>query len=181
MGGRSIRGGARVTNRGQAGIVRPDGGRGETGVGTVDSGWPRAAYAPRGGWPVACVAAAGALVAVAAGLDRPGRLLVAGAVAVLVALAGRDVVQRPVLEAAPDGLLLWSGFRRTLVTWTDVVGVRLGQERHWSSRGPLLELDLRGPVGQERLVVLPARRLGADPAQVVALLSDLRGPDPRRS
>lgn len=134
----------------------------------------RTAYAPRPAWSVGTVAAAGLLVSAGPALDAPGRALAGVACALLLAVAVRDTVQRPVLEAVPPGLLLWSGLRRRLVPWSDVVAVRLGHERHWATRGPLLELDLRDAGGDVHLVVLPPRRLGADPAVVAALLGDLR-------
>lgn len=118
--------------------------------------------------------AAGALAAaVAAALsdDPAGRLLAVTAALVLLGLAARDLVVRPVLAVEEGGLLVAEGLRRRRVPWPEVEAVRVDVSRRRGLTSRLLEVDLG-----EHLVLLPARRLGADPDDVAAAVLAHRPP-----
>ncbi|WP_040338895.1 PH domain-containing protein [Candidatus Blastococcus massiliensis] len=109
--------------------------------------------------------------------EATGRLLVAGGAALLLALAARDLAQRPRLTAGPGGVdvrLLTGGVH---LPWTRLQ-VHVRESRRLGLRVRTLELDTAaGPDDDEgELVVLGRRDLGADPAAVAAHLERL---DPR--
>lgn len=108
---------------------------------------------------------AGALAAVAATSDPAGQLLAGPAALVALALAVRDLVLRPVLQAGPDGLTVVQGVRRHTARWADVHRLRVVTDR----RAPLLEVDL-----EERVLVLSRGRLGRSPYEVLAELEAVR-------
>lgn len=112
------------------------------------------------------------LLGIAVGLDRAGLLLVGLAGLFLVGLAVADTVVRPRLAADGDGVTVRTVGRRLSAPWAGVAfrlrpGRRLGVAAH------TLELDLG-----DRLVVLGRRELGADPVDVAAELTRLRGVPP---
>lgn len=110
------------------------------------------------------VAAGLLLVGVGATADPAGRLLAWPAALLLLAVAGRDLLLRPVLRADAAGVEVVTGLRRRAVAWSDVERVRVVTDR----RAPLLELDLG-----DTLVLLSRLRLGRPPEAVAAELSAL--------
>lgn len=110
------------------------------------------------------------LAAVAVGLaalvtDGPGRVLAVPGVLLLLALAARDLVLRPVLLADAGGLQVVTGLQRRAYTWEQVEGLRVVRDR----RARLLEVDVGSTV-----VVLGALRLGRAPQDVLPELQELR-------
>lgn len=99
-----------------------------------------------------------AVVAAVPVADPAGRLLLIAAGAVLVVLAGRDLLLRPVLAADAGGLRVVDGWTTRALPWSQVHGLRVVTDR----RAPLLELDLGVSV-----VVLSRRRLGRAPDVVL--------------
>jgi hypothetical protein len=93
--------------------------------------------------------------------DPVGRLLllVAGAVALLV--GARDLLLRPVLSADDSGLTVVDGLRWRTAPWGTVAALAVITDR----RTPLLSVDLG-----DTLIVLSRRRLGAAPADVLAII-----------
>ena len=90
--------------------------------------------------------------------DPAGRLLVGVAGVVLLAVAARALLLRPVLAAGPTGLRVVDGWRRRELSWSELEGARVVTDR----RTPLLELDLGDVV-----IVLSRSRLGRRPADVL--------------
>lgn len=127
-------------------------------------------------WLVAASAAA-SLVAFAAAArgDGPGRFLflVLGVVAAAEAL--RSALLRPTLTADSYGITVVPWFRRERHAWAAVAAVTVlgapeGGGARLRRRANAVEVDLG-----ERLLVVPAYRLGAPAADVVAALASLRG------
>ncbi len=126
-------------------------------------------------WLVAVLAAvaAGALTQAVLTDDPPGRFLfgVVGVVAAAEAL--RSLLVRPTLAADADGLTVASGWRREHFPWPDVVAVTVLEPPSGGGRlrrrANALEVDLG-----ERLIVVPAYRLGAAASDVSDSLSGLR-------
>ena len=114
-------------------------------------------------WVHVVAFAAVAVVCAGAGIESPamGRILLwlAGAFAGGVGL--RDALVRPTLETDDGGITVVRTWRRERLGWADIDAVAPYVHR----RQAALELD-----AGERLVVLPARRLGADLAEVVDAL-----------
>ncbi|HEU0131266.1 MAG TPA: PH domain-containing protein [Mycobacteriales bacterium] len=133
----------------------------------------RVRYAVRP-WLVTVLAvAAGGAVALAA--DRSlgqGRLLFAIAAVAAGGEAARSLVLRPTLAADAAGVMVATGLRRQWFTWAEVEAVRTLRPPSGGGRARrsanALELDLG-----DRLVVVPAYRLGAPPDEVVATLTAL--------
>jgi Bacterial PH domain len=98
----------------------------------------------------------------------PGRLLVIVVAVAVVAEAVRVAAVRRVLVADESGLHVHTGVRSHHYPWADVVGVEARTARRLVSVATL-EIDL-----DERLVVIPAYRLGVDPAEVALTLSKMR-------
>lgn len=118
-------------------------------------------YAPRPAL-VATLAAAAALALLGAAVDRgPGRWLLLVAGAGLGAEAARGALLRPVLRIGEEGLDLVLGWRREHVPWDALDAVGAPRETRRMVTSSWLELDLG-----ERVVSLPAYRLGAPPAAV---------------
>ncbi len=113
--------------------------------------------------------AAGALVVD----DAPGRLLLAVGAALFLALAGRDLLQRPRLAAGPDGVDVRRLAGRLHLPWPGLQ-VRVRETRRLGMRTVTLELDTAsGPDDDGVLVVLGRRDLGDDPAAVARRLREL--------
>jgi hypothetical protein len=123
-------------------------------------------------------AAAGLGAALVAALlvvdDAPGRLLLGVAAALLLALAARDVLQRPRLAAGPDGIRVRRLVGGLHLPWARVQ-VRVRETRRLGMRTVTLELDTAaGPEDDDGvLIVLGRRDLGADPAAVARRLHEL--------
>lgn len=111
-----------------------------------------------------------ALVAVVAGADPLARLLGLAAGVLLGTLAVRDLVARTRLAADAVGLTVVSGFAgHQTFRWSQLQAIRVDERTRLGLRTRLLELD-----AGDRLVLLSARELGADPQQVVSVLDGLR-------
>ncbi len=106
-----------------------------------------------------------ALAVVAVLSDAAGQLLAVPAALVALALAVRDAVLRPVLEAGPDGLTAVQGVRRHTARWDQVAALRVVTDR----RAPLLEIDL-----DDRVLLLSRNRLGRSPHAVLEELQAVR-------
>lgn len=116
---------------------------------------------------VALLALAASLAAAAAFTDAAGRVLVAPAVVVALALAVRDVLVRPVLSADADGLGVRVGWRTVRGAWSEVEQLRVVRDR----RSPGLEIAL----GDGRVhVVLGRLQLGQPVEDVHRRLQALR-------
>lgn len=128
-------------------------------------------YAPKpvsviAGWVGAVAALGWALVTD----DPPGRVIAIAAVGLLGMLALVGTTVRPRLAADADGLRVGrlSGARRW--PWSAVHRIEVVAGRRFGRRVGMLEIDALDPDGTERLVVLTALDLGADPYQVAAEL-----------
>jgi hypothetical protein len=108
--------------------------------------------------------------------DAPGRLLLAGGAVLLLAVAVRDLAQRPRLTAGPDGLVVRRLAGGVHLPWA-ALRVRVRESRRLGLRTRTLELDTAvDPDDDGQLVVLGRRDLGADPDDVARRLAEL---DPR--
>jgi hypothetical protein len=127
--------------------------------------------------PSEIVAAAVVGLALAGGAfvvpEAPGRLLLAGAAALLLALAVRDLAQRPRLTAGSDGIVVRRLTGEVHLPWARLQ-VRARESRRLGMRVRSLELDTAGgPDDEGDLVVLGRRDLGADPVDVARRLEEL--------
>jgi hypothetical protein len=113
-----------------------------------------------------CVLAVGAAALTG---DPAGRLLVAGAAAVLLGYALIDLLCWPRLAADAHGLELRTPFTHLRLPWEQVDDVRADVRDRLGLRSRTLEIDA-GP----HLVVFSRRALGADPEQVAALVRACR-------
>jgi len=97
--------------------------------------------------------------------------VVAGGAALLLAgLAVRDRLARVRLAADHDGVTVVRGFaQRRRIPWSEIVAVRVEERSRYGRSARLLEIDTG-----ERVHLLSGRELGADPADVVAALDELR-------
>jgi hypothetical protein len=105
--------------------------------------------------------------------DAAGRVLVGGGAVLLLVLAARDLVTRPRLSAAADGVHVRTVTGGTHLPW-ERLRVRVREIRRLGVRGRTLELDTSsGPEDDGVLVVLTRRDLGTDPAEVARALRTL--------
>ena len=121
--------------------------------------------------------AAGSLVlgAVTVLLDDAGRVLVGAAALLLLALACRDLLLRPRLAAAGDGVEVRTLTGRRVLPWGRL-RVRVRATRRWGTTVRTLELDTAaGPDEDGELVVLGRWDLGADPRDVARALESAAG------
>ncbi|SDF69425.1 PH domain-containing protein [Blastococcus fimeti] len=114
------------------------------------------------------------LAAGALGLDdAPGRVLLVVGAALFLGQAARDLLLRPRLAAAPDGVDVRRLSGRLHLPWPQL-RVRVRETRRLGMRTVTLELDTAsGPEDDGVLVVLGRRDLGTDPAAVARQLQDL--------
>nr|WP_239520412.1 PH domain-containing protein [Blastococcus saxobsidens] len=106
-------------------------------------------------------------------LDEAGRILVGAAALLLLLLAARDLLVRPRLAAAEDGLEVRTLTGRRVLPW-GLLRVRVRTGRRWGTTVRTLELDTAaGPDDDGLLVVLGRWDLGTDPAEVAAALEEL--------
>ena len=114
-------------------------------------------------WAHVAAFAAVALVCAGAGLESPamGRILLWLAAAFAGAVALRDALVRPTLATDDTGVTVVRTWRREHLAWAEIDAVAPYVHR----RQAALELD-----AGERLVVIPARRLGAALTDVVDAL-----------
>jgi hypothetical protein len=124
----------------------------------------------------AAAAGLGAVLVVALAVvdDAPGRLLLGVAAGLVLALAARDLLQRPRLAAGPDGVRVRRLVGGLHLPWARL-RVQVRETRRLGMRTVTLELDTAaGPEDDDGvLVVLGRRDLGADPAEVARRLHEL--------
>lgn len=134
-----------------------------------------AAWAPK---PAFAVCAAAGAVLAAGWLvvtdDPAGRLLAAAAVALLGVLAAQSALVRPRLAADEHGVRIggWRGARPW--PWSAVQRVAVVAHRRFGREVRMLEIDLDLGDGSDRLVVLTALDLGAEPRDVADALERRR-------
>ena len=120
--------------------------------------------------PVALAAGGLLLAAVTVVLDEAGRVLVGAAALLLLLLAVRDLLLRPRLATAEDGLEVRTLTGRRVLPW-GLLRVRVRTARRWGATVRTLELDTAvGPDDDGVLVVLGRWDLGTDPVEVAAAL-----------
>lgn len=119
---------------------------------------------------LATVLAVGALFTVG---DASGRLLIGIAVVVLGLCTALGMLYRPTLVAATSGLQLRTPTAWIDLGWDQVVTARVDDKPHLGLRAGTLEIEYltAGEVGDERIVVLSRRALGADPHTVLGILA----------
>jgi hypothetical protein len=127
--------------------------------------WTSAAWQPAASWTAGRLGVAAVLLGCLPLVDRLGWVLAVPVAGACLAAVTRDVLLRPTLQADADGVTVVDGVRRVRAGWDEVERLRTVRDR----RAPLLELDLG-----TRVVVLPARRLGAPVDEVLAALEELR-------
>jgi Bacterial PH domain len=126
--------------------------------------------------PQAALVAVGWAFAVVAALcviflaDRPGKVLLAVAAALLVVLSLHGTVARPRLLADEQGLTVRGLFGRRHFPWTEV-RFRVAHGRRLGRTSATVELTV---LPDDDLVILGRLDLGADPVDVVEQLSQLR-------
>ena len=134
-------------------------------------------WSPKPGYPIAAWVGAALAAAWLLGTDDPaGRVLAAAAVVLLGALAAHATLVRPRLAADSAELRLggWRGSRAW--PWSAVHQIAVVGHPRFGREVRMLELDLVSDDGRERLVVLTALDLGADPRDVADTLHALRPP-----
>ena len=108
------------------------------------------------------------------GAELPGRFLYGVLAVAATAEAVRAVALRPTLRADADGFDVVVGLRRERHAWTDVEDVAALRPPsgggHLRRRANALEIDLG-----DRLVVVPAYRLGCSGALVAEEIATVRG------
>lgn len=125
------------------------------------------------GW----LAAAAALYWCLVGAQQPmGRLLGGVAVLLLGTAAVFGSLARPRLTADRAGIAIRGFGRAQRYPWSEVNRVRLVHTRRFGRDMATLEVDLRQPDADERLVVFGFLDLGADPRDVSETLAALRAP-----
>jgi hypothetical protein len=112
--------------------------------------------------------AGGVAVAAAIFVDTPGRILLGAAAVALLAEALVLVVVRPILTITDEGLAIRRGGRTHHYPWGEVGAVQARAARRLVMVRTL-DIDLG-----EALVVIPAYRIGRDPAEVAAAIEDRR-------
>lgn len=124
-------------------------------------------WSTRVGETAVAAAAALALAAAALLVDPVGRVLVAGAAAVLLAVVARDLWTRPRLRTDAAGVTVRTLGGSTAIPWP-ALRVRVRTTRRLGIRSRTLELeDARDDAV---LLVLGRRDLGTDPDAVAAAL-----------
>lgn len=109
--------------------------------------------------------------------DVPGLLLAAVATLGLAAAAVFGTRARPRLRADGDGLTIRSLAGRRHVPWSQIRDVQARAVRRWGRDSTMLEVDVAGPDGTERLLVFGRLDLGEDPVDVAEAVRAAR---PRR-
>ena len=132
-------------------------------------------YAPKpvvvvAGW-VGAVAALGWMLLID---DLPGRVMALAAVGLLGTLALLGTAVRPRLAMDADGLRVGRLRGTRYWPWSAVHRVEVVTSGRFGRRVGMLEIDAVDPDGTERLVVLTALDLGADPVEVAAELDRVR-------
>lgn len=101
--------------------------------------------------------------------DAAGRLLLAGAAALLAVYAVGDLVLSPRLVLSADEVVVRTPLRRVRLPWEQVESIHADVRQRLGLRSVTLEVD-----AGETLVVLTRRALGADPAEVADLAGAFR-------
>ena len=117
---------------------------------------------------VALIATAAAVEAYLAGAAT-GRLLLSATAAVLVVIAGIDLVFTPRLTATAAGIAVFTPGQRIRLRWDEIDELRVDEHSHRGLANRALEIESDG-----RLIVLSKRSLGRDPRDVYAELVQLR-------
>ena len=121
-------------------------------------------------WAHVAAIAAVAVTCAAAGFQVPvaGRILLWAAAACMAAVAARDALVRPTLTTNDEGITLVRTWRPETIAWADIDSIgRFEHRRLGSVRA--LEID-----AGDTLLLVPARRLGAELADVVDALRQER-------
>jgi hypothetical protein len=124
-------------------------------------------WSPRTGEVVATALAGVGLALAVLLVDPVGQVLVGAAALLLLGLAARDAVLRPLLQAGDGGVTVRALSGRTTIAWPHL-RVRVRTQRRWGLRARTLELEDR--TDDAVLVVLGRRELGADPETVAEAL-----------
>jgi hypothetical protein len=115
-----------------------------------------------------------ALVAAAAVVEAylsdaaTGRLLFTATAAVLVVVAGIDLVFTPRLTATAAGIAVFTPTLRIRLRWNEIDEIRVDEHSHRGLANRALEIESDG-----RLIVFSKRSLGRDPRDVLAELVEL--------
>lgn len=125
-------------------------------------------YATPARFVVAFAVGAALLLALAVGLDWPGRILASAGALLLGAEALHDSLVRPTLTADGAGLVVRRMSGARVFEWRDIDAVRA----HESRRVFVLQ-SLEIDIG-DHLIAVPGFRLGSDPAIVAERLMHLR-------
>jgi len=101
-------------------------------------------------------------------VDPTGRWLVWAAAALLFGIAAVDLLLRPRLRADGAGLTVRSMSGGRSASWSQIE-MSLRSDQRFGRSVPSLELDI-----EDDLIIFGRRELGADPAQVLQQLTELR-------
>jgi Bacterial PH domain len=116
------------------------------------------------------LAGAGAFAGVAVlGSDKAGQLMAVAAAVLLGVVAANDLLLVPRLAVSASGLRIRTATIRTMLSWAQVDEVRVDERRRFGLASRTLEIDA-GPL----LVVLSRHALGADPHEVLAVVTGFR-------
>jgi nitrogen fixation protein FixH len=138
----------------------------------VDKSLPEARFRPdRRYTALAGVGCVAAVVVLTLSGDPAGRLLAAIALFGLAVFVATDVVFAPRLVVSGAGIVVNSPFTRAALAWSEVERVSADRRSRLGLTSTTLEIDA-GSV----LAVLSRRALGADPAEVAALVEAFRPP-----
>ncbi|WP_214369315.1 PH domain-containing protein [Pseudonocardia sp. H11422] len=125
-------------------------------------------------WIGAAGAAAWCVLLVLSHADPAGRLLSGVAAVSLLGAAVFGTVARPRLAADASGVTVRGLGAPQHHPWSRVPGIRVLRTRRFGRETPLLELDVVGEDGRERLLVFGRLDLGDDPEDVGDRLIALR-------
>jgi PH (Pleckstrin Homology) domain-containing protein len=136
----------------------------------VDARATVCAFAPnrRLAWLTLAGATAFAVVAVL-GTDQAGRLMAVAAALLLALVAGNDLLLVPRLVVSGLGLRIGTATTRAVLTWSQVDAVRVDERHRFGLASRTLEID-----AGSLLVVLSRHALGADPRDVLAVVTGFR-------
>jgi hypothetical protein len=124
-------------------------------------------WSPRTGEVVATAVAGLGLALAVLLVDPVGRVLLGTAALLLLALAARDALLRPRVQARADGVTVRALGGATTIAWPQL-RARVRTQRRWGLRARTLELEDR--TDDAVLLVLGRRELGTDPGTVAEAL-----------
>ena len=155
---------------------------GMSGEANPGTGHRAASWSPGAMWPALHIALGLGLLATGLLRRDPLAVLLTGAAALVLVLAGvSQLLRRPRLEVV-DGLLAIKKLRGVVfVPREEMVEVRALGVTRWGMRQHLMRVEYVDDRGHEQLDVFTRGDLGADPRDVVETLIDLgfRGRGPR--